>query len=59
MVIIKISSAQTIIKFMVTYSAKSVSKEFNTSEPNVSFGEQKLLCSGRQNILFSELNIYH
>ena len=42
MTTIKISSEKSTITFMVTYSAKSVSKEFNTSEPNVSFSEQKI-----------------
>jgi len=41
----KISPGKTIITFVVSYNAISLSTQVNPNEPNVSFSEQKLLCS--------------
>jgi len=37
----KISSGKTIITFVVSYNAISVSTQVNPNEPNVSFSQQK------------------
>ena len=39
--IMKISSGKTTITFVVSYNATSMSTQVNSSEPNVSFSEQK------------------
>ena len=54
----KISSAKTIITFVVSYNAISVSTQINSNEPNVSLVNQKQLCSIGQSIFYSELNVY-